>query len=171
MGGKWHFSVVLICTSLNMCEFDHFSLCLTGIVIFVNCPFLPFFCCSVFFPVFTWIFVSLCLNFQKFMCISVINYFSVVSSVNISPSWGRLSFDFVYGILYHANCLQFPLCKMGFPGGSEVKAPACNLGHLGWEDSLEKEMATHSSILAWRIPWTEEPGGLQSMGSQRVGHD
>ena len=42
---------------------------------------------------------------------------------------------------------------------------------LGWEDSLEKEMATHSSILAWRIPWTEEPGGLQSMGLQRVGHD
>ena len=42
---------------------------------------------------------------------------------------------------------------------------------LGWEDSLEKEMATHSSILAWRIPWMEEPGGLQSMESQRVGHD
>ena len=42
---------------------------------------------------------------------------------------------------------------------------------LGWEDPLEKEMAIHSSILAWRIPWTEEPGGLQSMGSQRVGHD
>ena len=42
---------------------------------------------------------------------------------------------------------------------------------LSWEDSLEKEMATHSSILAWRIPWTEEPGGLQSMGSQRVGQD
>ena len=39
---------------------------------------------------------------------------------------------------------------------------------LGWEDSLEKEIATHSSILAWRIPWTEEPGGLQSMGSLRV---
>ena len=38
---------------------------------------------------------------------------------------------------------------------------------LGWEDPLEKEMATHSSILAWRIPWTEEPGGLQSMGSQK----
>ena len=37
---------------------------------------------------------------------------------------------------------------------------------LGWKDPLEKEMATHSSILAWRIPWTEEPGGLQSMGSQ-----
>ena len=42
---------------------------------------------------------------------------------------------------------------------------------LGWEDPLEKEMATHSSILAWRIPWMEEPGGLQSMGLQRVGHD
>ena len=42
---------------------------------------------------------------------------------------------------------------------------------LGWEDCLEKEMATHSSILAWRIPWTEEPGGLQSMESQRVRHD
>ena len=42
---------------------------------------------------------------------------------------------------------------------------------LGWEDPLEKEMATHSSILAWRIPWTEELGGLQSTGSQRVGHN
>ena len=42
---------------------------------------------------------------------------------------------------------------------------------LGWEDPLEKEMATHSSILDWEIPWTEEPGGLQSMGSQRVRHD
>ena len=42
---------------------------------------------------------------------------------------------------------------------------------LGWEDPLEKGMAIHSSILAWRIPWSEEPGGLQSMGSQRVGHD
>ena len=42
---------------------------------------------------------------------------------------------------------------------------------LGWEDLLEKGMATHSSVLAWRIPGTEDPGGLQSMGSQRVGHD
>ena len=42
---------------------------------------------------------------------------------------------------------------------------------LGWEDALEKRMATHSSILAWKIPWTEEPGVLQSIGSQRVGHD
>ena len=42
---------------------------------------------------------------------------------------------------------------------------------LGQEDPLEKEMAPHSSTLAWKIPWTEEPGGLQSMGSRRVGHD
>ena len=42
---------------------------------------------------------------------------------------------------------------------------------LGWENPPEKETATHSSILAWRIPWTEEPDGLQSMGSQSVGHD
>ena len=44
------------------------------------------------------------------------------------------------------------------------------LGSLGQEDPLEEEMATHSYILAWRIPWTEEPGRLQSIGSQRVGH-
>ena len=42
---------------------------------------------------------------------------------------------------------------------------------LGWEDPLEKEMAVHSRTIAWKIPWTEEPGRLQSMGSQRVGHD
>ena len=42
---------------------------------------------------------------------------------------------------------------------------------LGWEDPLEKEMAIHSSTIVWKIPWTEEPGRLQSMGSQRVGHD
>ena len=42
---------------------------------------------------------------------------------------------------------------------------------LGWEGPLEKEMAIHSSTIAWKIPWTEEPGGLQTTGSQRVGHD
>ena len=62
----------------------------------------------------------------------------------------------------------------GFPGGSVVKnlpASAGDTGSIpGQEDPLEKEMATHSSIPAWKIPWTKEPGGLQSMGSQRVGH-
>ena len=56
-----------------------------------------------------------------------------------------------------------------------VKNPPASAGDgaqpLGQEDSLEEEMATHSSILAWEITWTEEPGELQSMGSQRVGHD
>ena len=42
---------------------------------------------------------------------------------------------------------------------------------LGWDDPLEKEMAAHSSILAWKIPWMEQPGGLQSMGLQKLGHD
>ena len=49
--------------------------------------------------------------------------------------------------------------------------PETRVQSLGQEDPLEKEMAPHSSILAWKIPWTEEPGGLQSMGLQRVGHD
>ena len=64
---------------------------------------------------------------------------------------------------------------MGSLGGSVVKnLPAVQqlqelwVPSLGWEDPLEEGMATHSSILAWRIPWTEEPGGLQSMGLQRV---
>ena len=63
---------------------------------------------------------------------------------------------------------------IGLPCGSDGKKSACNAGDpgcLGWEDPLEKVMATHSNILAQRIPWTEEPGGLQSMGLQRVGHD
>ena len=60
---------------------------------------------------------------------------------------------------------------LDFPGGSEGKESAYNSGDPCQEDPLEKGMTSHSSILAWRIPWTEEPGGLQSMGSQRVGHD
>ena len=63
----------------------------------------------------------------------------------------------------------------GLPGGSVVKNPPATqetqVPFLGWEDPLEEEMATHSRILAWETPWTEEPGGLQSMGSQRVGHN
>ena len=53
----------------------------------------------------------------------------------------------------------------------EVQAEGGSLEVLGQEDLLKKEMATHSSILAWEIPWTEEPGGLQSTGSQRVRYD
>ena len=66
----------------------------------------------------------------------------------------------------------------GLPGGTVVKNPPANIEEqeaqirsLGQEDPLEKEMETHSSTLAWKIPWTEEPGRLQSLGLQRVGHD
>ena len=64
---------------------------------------------------------------------------------------------------------------VGFPGVSESKVFACNAGDMGSIPgsgrSLEKEMATHSSTRAWKIPWMEEPGGLQPLGSQRVRHD
>ena len=64
---------------------------------------------------------------------------------------------------------------MGLSGGSDSKESDCNAGVLGsipgWEDPLEEGIATHSRILAWRIPWTEEPGELQSTGSQKVRHD
>ena len=68
----------------------------------------------------------------------------------------------------------------GGPGGHSLVAQVVKnppamwemwVQSLGWEDPLEKGMATHSCLLAWRIPWTQEPGGLQSMGLQRVGHD
>ena len=74
----------------------------------------------------------------------------------------------------HINnyCLK---CKSKIPGSSAGKESACNAGDLGLisglGDSLEKGMVTHPSILAWRIPWTEVHGRLQSMGSQRVRHD
>ena len=58
------------------------------------------------------------------------------------------------------------LVAMNLPAIQETQLPS-----LGWEDPLEKGMASHSSIVAWRIPWTKEPGGLQSMGSQRAGQD
>ena len=65
------------------------------------------------------------------------------------------------------------LVAQNLPGGSDGKESACSamqetgVWSLGGEDTLEKEMAAHSTILAWRIPWTEEPGGLQSVGSKR----
>ena len=68
------------------------------------------------------------------------------------------------------------IVKMGFPGSSDRKESAYDEGDLSsipesGRPPGEKEMATHSRILAWRVPWAEEPGGLQSMGSQRVGHN
>ena len=76
----------------------------------------------------------------------------------------------------HVTCFPAISYNLCFPGGSDGKVSACNAGDLGvqflfWEDPLEKAMAPHSSSLAWKIPWTEEPGRLQSMVLQRVGHD
>ena len=78
----------------------------------------------------------------------------------------------------HKLCLKKKKAKLtgigllqGFPGGSDGKNPPAMretwVQSLGWEDPMEKGTATHSSILAWRIPWKEEPGRLQSMGSQK----
>ena len=65
---------------------------------------------------------------------------------------------------------------MGFPGGSAIKSPLTNAGDTGSvlgleKNHLEEEIATHCSILAWSVPWPEEPGGLQTMLSQGTGHD
>ena len=72
------------------------------------------------------------------------------------------------------KCLLFEIqtvIEMSYPGGSAIEnlttMQETGVRSLGGEDPLEQEMATHSSILAWRIPWTEEPGGLQSMGLQK----
>ena len=67
--------------------------------------------------------------------------------------------------------LLLPVLITGFPGGSVVKNLCADAGNTDLEGPLEKGMATHASNLARRIPWTEEPGRLQSMGLQRVGHD
>ena len=86
----------------------------------------------------------------------------------------------VYCALHHVKSIKnsFNLpgsCTWGFSGGSVVKSLLVNAGDMGSipgsKDFLEKEMATHSSTVAWRIPWTKEPDGLQSMELQKVGHD
>ena len=71
--------------------------------------------------------------------------------------------------------LNIGIAHLGFPGVSGSKGPPARqetwVRSLGWEGPLEKETATHSSTLAWKIPWTEEPDRLQSMGLQRVGYN
>ena len=81
----------------------------------------------------------------------------------------------IYGVLINHVLYHPLLCIWTFLVAQMVKClPTMQetwTQSLGWKDFLEKEMATHSSILAQKIPWTEEPGRLQSVGSQRVGHD
>ena len=93
-------------------------------------------------------------------------------SVGLIPGWGtKISYAtecsqklniyiYIYIYIYISQLIN----EWDFPGGPVVK-------NLPSNAALEEGMATHSSILAWRIPWTEEPGGLQPMGLQRVGHD
>ena len=75
------------------------------------------------------------------------------------------------GAMFNKSSIQFSADRKGFPGGLVVKESACNAGDpgsiLGWVNPLEKEIATHSSDLAWRIPWAEEPDGLQSIGHKK----
>ena len=108
------------------------------------------------------------------------------SSFKHSDSWQRLfivSKSIQISLLcVHARESSLPYVLLekkqsqipGFPGGSDSKVSTCierDVGSIpGLEDPLEKDMATHPNILAWEIPWTEEPDGLQSMESQRVGH-
>ena len=76
----------------------------------------------------------------------------------------------IFQVVLNKFTFTFP-CHWGFPASSDGKESSFNAGDpgliLGWEDPLEKGMATSSSILAWRIPWTEETGGLKSMGFRR----
>ena len=82
-------------------------------------------------------------------------------------------------ILSRTQKIYSPYIFCGFPGGASGKEFCLLMPEiqeiwvpsLGWDNPLDESMATHSNILAWRIPWTREPGGLQSMGSHRVGHD
>ena len=106
-------------------------------------------------------------SLQFYFLISYSVYFS--RSINGEPTYSTISSElgellFLYGMLKSGSLLWL-----------SGEASSCNTGDtgsiLGQEDPLEKETATHASIPAWRIPWTEEPGGLWSLGSQRVGHD
>ena len=123
------------------------------------------------------------LDFQKCMCVCVHGYVYIyVLLLNPHNKNRACNIKWILKYIFHVE-LRLVIEELNFhsekneifPSGSEVKASASNVGDLssipGSEDPLEKEMVTHSSILAWRIPWTEEPGRLQSTGSKRVRHD
>ena len=108
-------------------------------------------------------FLLLLLNCMSSLYILEINPLSVSSFANIFSRSVGLLFVVVYGFLW-ASLVAQRLKRL--PARRETRIQS-----LGREDPLEKEMVTHSSILVWRIPWTEEPGRLQSMGLQRVRHN
>ena len=94
-------------------------------------------------------------------------YFKTMASMTMGNLWQASVKVKHYILLFYM--------QLGFPGDSDGKESACNtvdgVLSLGREGPLEKGMAMHSSVLAWRIPWTKEPGGLQSMKLQRGGHN
>ena len=101
----------------------------------------------------------------------------VLQNISIIPNYNPSDFLKEPIGASHRTPLSHPNHE-GFPGALVIKNLTAYAGDirdagliLGWEDPLEEGMATHASILAWRIPWTEGHGGLQSMGSQRVRHD
>ena len=87
-------------------------------------------------------------------------------------------FSILWDVYPEVGLVDHVVILGGFPGGASGKEPTCQcrrhkrqIWSLGWEDPLEEGMAAHSSILTWRIPWTEKPGGLQFIGSKRIGHN
>ena len=104
--------------------------------------------------------------FMKFRCFEGLDASSNPRN-RTRDAWSRRKLhrklEVMYGLWYSSPLAQRVKC---LPAVWETWVLS-----LGWEDPLEKEMAPHSSILAWKIPWTEKPGGLQSMGLQRVEHD
>ena len=109
----------------------------------------------------TYFLTSFSIWYQKLMKTNTVNH----------NFWLLWPYFYIFALLVFFN---WSVVNLGFPGGSVVKNPPAIpetwVRSLGQEDPLEKELASHSSIFAWEIPWTEEPGGLQSMGSQRVRH-
>ena len=101
------------------------------------------------------------------------NLFKLWFSPDMCPGVGSLNPTVVLLLVFIYLCFlkSFHTVLQGFPGVSNCKESACKARDLSWKDPLEKDMATHFSILTWRIPWTEEPGGVQSLGSQRFRHD
>ena len=116
------------------------------------------------------------MNVFKLLSFGVI-FYAAIDNQHLFPIVGIAFLPHTNSHLYwRAQIIgKFPFLLYSGEVGSNCKESACNAGDVGlipgWENPLEKAMATHSSILAWRIPWTEKWGGLQSMGSQRVRQD
>ena len=119
-----------------------------------------------------------CFSTTLFLLIFVISFFMLTlvfiysfysSSMRCKVRLFEISLFLNIGVYHYRWAFQVVQWVKNLPAVQEM--PEMWVRFLGWEDPLEGGVAAHSSILAWRIPWTDEPGGLQSMGSQRVRHD